>query len=172
MIYCSISPQKTEQKKISNHNGKGFASSLETFVCHKNSQILKRIAERGSWVYSSGGLQTRIDRACLTCMPWEFKTGLCEDWWWKLPLPKCSPPVELHILPITAPHLMVWRTLLSPGIEKGNSISQSWVLSKTLIMSWWNIMSLLPLNYLTKQATCKHLSTRYSSPESEVWAGD
>lgn len=63
----------------------------------------------------------------------------------------------------------VWRIPFYPRIEKGNTISQLWVLSKTLIMSWWNIMSLLLLSYFTRQATCKYLSSRNRSYESKFW---
>lgn len=63
----------------------------------------------------------------------------------------------------------VWRTLFYPRIEKGNTISQLWVPSKTLIMSWWNIMSLLLLSYFTRQLPAKYLSIRNSSHESKFW---
>lgn len=62
-----------------------------------------------------------------------------------------------------------WRIPFFPRIEKVNTISQLWVLSKTLIMPWWNIMSLLLFSYFTRQATCKYLSIRNRSHESKFW---
>lgn len=90
---------------------------------------------------------------------------------WQLPPSQAlSESVTLYITHHSSLICWVWRTPFYLRIEKGNIISQLWVLSKSLIMLWWNIMSsLLFFFFLTRQATCKWLSIRNRSHESKFW---